>query len=42
MPTTLRGLFGFALTAVLTVIVGLWIVNRVSVLNTLVYGKKAA
>jgi hypothetical protein len=42
MPTTMRGLLGFVVTAILTVIVGLWIINRVSFLNTIVYGKKAA
>lgn len=42
MPKTFSGLIGFAITSVLTVIVGMWIVNRVDFLAGLVYGKKAA
>lgn len=42
MPKTLGGLFGFVLTAVLTVAVGLYVVNRVAPIRNFVYGQKAA
>lgn len=42
MPKTFGGLIAFAFTAVLTVMVGLWIVNRVKFLGDIAYGKKAA
>lgn len=42
MPRTLGGLIGFVFTSILTVAVGLWIVNRVRILSDIVYGKKAA
>jgi hypothetical protein len=42
MPRTLGGLVGFVITAILTVVVGLYIVNRVGILQNVVYGKKAA
>lgn len=41
MPKTLGGLIGFAVSAVLMVGVGLFIINRVGFLSTLVYGKAA-
>lgn len=42
MPRTLGGLVGFLVTSVLTVMVGLWIVNRVAPLRALINGQKAA
>lgn len=42
MPKTFGGLISFAITAVLTVVVGLWVVNRVGFLSNLIYGQKAA
>lgn len=42
MPKSFGGLVGFVVTAVLTVVVGLYIVNRVAFLNSAVYGRKAA
>jgi hypothetical protein len=42
MPKTFGGLIGFVLTALVTVAVGLWIINRVAVLSDIVYGRKAA
>lgn len=42
MPRTLGGLFGFLITAVLTVAVGMYIVNRVAPLRALINGQKAA
>jgi hypothetical protein len=41
MPKTAGGLIGFVVTAVITVVIGLWIVNRVTFLQTVV-AKKAA
>lgn len=41
MPRTLGGLFGFALMAVVTVALGLFIINRVAPLRNVVYGKAA-
>lgn len=38
MPKSLGGLVGFVAVAVFTVVIGLWIVNRVSFLNAIVYG----
>lgn len=42
MPRTIGGLVGFLFTAVVTVIVGLWIVNRVAPLRAFINGQKAA
>jgi hypothetical protein len=42
MPKTLGGLFGFVLTAVLTVAVGMYVVNRVAPLRAIINGQKAA
>lgn len=42
MPRTLGGLFGFLLTAVITVAVGMWIVNRVPPLRAIINGQKVA
>jgi hypothetical protein len=42
MPKTLGGLFGFALTAVLTVAVGMYIINRVAPIRNFINGQKAA
>lgn len=41
MPHTLGGLFGFVLMAVITVGVGIWIIQRVGFLSQIVYGKAA-
>ena len=41
MPRTLGGLVGFAVSAVLMVGVGLFIINRVGFLSKIVYGKAA-
>lgn len=41
MPRTLGGLFGFVLMAVITVGVGIWIIQRVGFLSQIVYGKAA-
>lgn len=41
MPKTAGGLIAFVVTAIITVVVGLWVVNRVAFLQTLV-AKKAA
>jgi len=41
MPRTLGGLFGFVLMAVITVGVGIWIIQRVGFLQQIVYGKAA-
>lgn len=41
MPRTLSGLVGFAVSAVLMVGVGLYIINRVGFLSKVVYGKAA-
>lgn len=41
MPKSLGGLFGFVMMAVLTVGIGLWIINRVAPLQAIVYGKQA-
>jgi hypothetical protein len=38
MPRTLGGLFGFVITAVVSVAIGLWIINRVAPLRNIVYG----
>jgi hypothetical protein len=42
MPRTFGGLLGFVVTAIVTVAVGMWIINRVGILSDIVYGKKAA
>lgn len=42
MPKTLGGLFGLVLTSVITVAIGLYIINRVTVVRNIVYGQKAA
>ena len=42
MPKTLGGLFTFAIMSVVTVVVGLWIVNRVPFISNLIAGRKAA
>lgn len=42
MPKSFGGLIGFTITAVFTVVVGLWIVNRVGFLNKVVYGTAKA
>lgn len=42
MPKTLGGLVGFLFTAVLTVAVGMFIINKVAPLRNLVSGQKAA
>jgi hypothetical protein len=36
MPRTAGGLIGFVITALITVVIGLWIVNRVGFLRTIV------
>lgn len=41
MPRTLGGIVGFAVSAVLMVGVGLFIINRVGFLSRVVYGKAA-
>ena len=41
MPRTLGGIVGFAVSAVLMVGVGLFIINRVGFLSKIVYGKAA-
>ncbi len=41
MPRTLGGLVGFAVSAVVMVGVGLFIINRVGILSRIVYGKAA-
>lgn len=40
-PKSLGGLIGLAVTAVLTVSIGLFIINRVGFLSRIVYGKAA-
>lgn len=42
MPRTLGGLFGFMFTAILTVAVGMWLINRIPPLRAIVNGSKAA
>lgn len=41
MPKSAGGLIGFVLTAVITVTIGLWIVNRVGLLQNIVAKKTA-
>jgi len=41
MPRTVGGLVGFVVVAVLTVGIGLFVINRVGFLANLVYGKAA-
>lgn len=38
MPRTLGGLIGFVVTAVVSVFIGLWIINRVPALQMLLGG----
>jgi hypothetical protein len=42
MPKTFGGLVGFVFMAVLTVGVGIFIINRVSFLSRIVYGTQKA
>lgn len=42
MPRTLPGLIGFLFVSVLTVGVGLYVINRVGVLRNIVYGTQKA
>lgn len=42
MPKTLGGLFGFALTSILTVAVGMWLINRIPPIRNIINGQKAA
>lgn len=42
MPKTLGGLFGFALTSIITVAVGMWLINRIAPLRNLINGQKVA
>ncbi len=42
MPKTFSGLLGFAITAVVTVVIGTWIINRVDFLASIVYGGRKA
>lgn len=41
MPRTLGGLVGFVVTAVISVAIGLAIINRVAPLRQIVFGKAA-
>lgn len=41
MPKSFGGLVGFAISAVVTVIVGTWLINRIPPLAAFVYGKAA-
>jgi len=41
MPKSAGGLIGFVVTAVVTVVIGLWIVNRVGFLQSVVARKTA-
>lgn len=42
MPRTAGGLVAFVITAIITVVVGLWVVNRIGFLQTIVAKKAAA
>lgn len=42
MPRTLGGLFGFVLTAIITVAVGMFIINRVAFARNIVFGAQKA
>lgn len=42
MPKTLGGLFAFAITSILTVAVGMWLINRIPPLRNFLNGQKAA
>lgn len=42
MPKSFGGLIGFVVAAVLSVVVGLWVVNRVQFLQNLIGPSKAA
>lgn len=41
MPRTLGGLVGFVVMSVVTVALGIWVINRVGFLQQIVYGKAA-
>lgn len=41
MPRTVGGLVGFVVSAVLMVAIGLFIINRVGFISSIVYGKAA-
>lgn len=42
MPKTFGGLIGFVMVAVLTVAIGLFVIQRVGFLNRIVYGAQKA
>jgi hypothetical protein len=41
MPKSFGGLIGFVITSIITVAVGVYIINRVGMLRNIVYGKAA-
>lgn len=42
MPKTFQGLLSFAIMSVVSVVIGLWVVNRVPFLSQLIAGRRAA
>lgn len=42
MPRTLGGIVGMIVMSVVTVAIGLFVINRVGFISNIVYGKKAA